>query len=376
MTSLYWLPEIEDWRARLRALAESGDAVWDEAVALANSRLDFIRTKALDETVRGIFGDRPPKGLATKPIRLALLGSSTLSHLHAAIRVAGLRRGLWISVYENDYGQYWQELSDSNSALYDAHPTVVLFSLDAHHLSAGIGAAIDETEASRSLEEARGRIRECWRVAREAFGCPVIHQVPLPVFPSVLGNNEHRLPGSRHAFIARFNNGLRELADNSGVDLLALDARAAIDGLQSWHDPALWHRAKQEISPVAAPMYGELVARLLAARAGRSAKCLVLDLDNTLWGGIVGDDGLAGLIRSVSSGSPPRRFRHCWRACGPGSRGSESRGRSRSSCAAMNTWWSINASASITIPGYGSARPSRRKFSGRKNGGCPSCVES
>jgi hypothetical protein len=102
MTSLYWLPEIEDWRARLRALAESGDAVWDEAVALANSRLDFIRTKALDETVREIFGDRPPKGLATKPIRLALLGSSTLSHLHAAIRVAGLRRGLWISVYEND----------------------------------------------------------------------------------------------------------------------------------------------------------------------------------------------------------------------------------------------------------------------------------
>jgi FkbH-like protein len=173
---------------------------------------------------------------------------------------------------------------------------VVLFSLDAHHLSAGIGAAIDETEASRSLEEARGRIRECWRVARDAFGCPVIHQVPLPVFPSVLGNNEHRLPGSRHAFIARFNNGLRELADNSGVDLLALDVRAAIDGLQSWHDPALWHRAKQEISPVAAPMYGELVARLLAARGGRSAKCLVLDLDNTLWGGVVGDDGLAGLI--------------------------------------------------------------------------------
>src|SRR5207237_5549183 len=88
---------------------------WDEAVALANARLDFVRTNALDEIVARRFGAAPPKGLATKPVRLALLGSSTLAHLHAAIRVAGLRRGLWITIYENDYGQYWQELTDPES---------------------------------------------------------------------------------------------------------------------------------------------------------------------------------------------------------------------------------------------------------------------
>ena len=59
-------------------------------------------------------------------------------------------------------------------------------------------------------------------------------------------------------------------ADGEGVDILALDTRAAIDGLKAWHDPALWHRAKQEISPAAAPMYGELVAPLLAAKQGPS----------------------------------------------------------------------------------------------------------
>ena len=72
--------------------------------------------------------------------------------------------------------------------------------------------------------------------------------------------------------------------------------RAVIrDGLNVWHDPVLWQRGKQEISPLAAPAYGDLAMRLIAAQQGRSAKCLVLDLDNTLWGGVIGDDGLEGL---------------------------------------------------------------------------------
>jgi len=301
MTVLYWLPEIEDWRGRLRALGNNPEAAWEQAVGLANSRLDFIRTNALDQTLLKIVGDTPPKSLGTKPIRLALLGSSTMAHLHPAIRVAGLRRGLWISIYENDYGQYWQELTDPSSALHEFKPDVVLFALDPHHLAAGVGAALDKTEAEHAFEEVRDRIRECWRLAREAFHCPVIHQAPLPLHPTVLGNNEHRLPGSRQALITRLNYALRALAEEDAVDLLALDARAAIDGLKAWHDPALWHRAKQEISPAAAPMYGELLVRLLAAKQGRSAKCLVLDLDNTVWGGVVGDDGLEGLVLGQGS---------------------------------------------------------------------------
>jgi FkbH-like protein len=94
---------------------------------------------------------------------------------------------------------------------------------------------------------------------------------------------------------------LRARADAQGVDVIALDAWCARHGLWSWHDPALWHRAKQEIHPNAAPFYGDLVARLLAAAQGTSAKVLVLDLDNTLWGGIIGEDGLAGIALGQGS---------------------------------------------------------------------------
>jgi FkbH-like protein len=91
------------------------------------------------------------------------------------------------------------------------------------------------------------------------------------------------------------------MAEEAGIHLLALDTAAARDGLAAWHDPALWHRSKQEITPAAAPAFGELAARLLAAAQGRSAKCLVLDLDNTIWGGVVGDDGLAGIALGQGS---------------------------------------------------------------------------
>ncbi len=300
MTDLHWLPTIPDWRARLRALGSDPAAAWTEAVALANAKLNFVLTNALDETVRRAIPAKP-EGLATKLVRLAVLGSATLTHLLPAIRVAGLRRGIWIDTYENDFGQYAQELSDPDSELHAFRPTAVLLSLDAHHLAAGVTARMDEADAAAALDEIKSRIRETWRLAREAFRCPVIQQTALPVHPSVLGSNEHRLPGSRARFLARLNQALPEMADADGVDLLAVDAYAARSGIERWHDTALWHRSKQEVSPVAAPLYGDLVGRWLAAKQGRSFKCLVMDLDNTMWGGVIGDDGMEGIALGQGS---------------------------------------------------------------------------
>ena len=301
MPELSWLPPIDDWRERLRAVPKDPATAWEKAVALANTRLDFVRTNALDEMLRRAIADAPPAGLATKPVRLAILGSSTTAHLHAAIRVAGLRRGIHLTITETDYGQYWQELIDPASALHAFKPTAVLFALDAWHLSGGVNGGMSARDAAGALESILLRLRECWRLARDAFHCPIIQQTALPVFPTVLGANEHRLPGSRQAFTARLNAELPAAADADGVDLLALDARAALDGLGAWHDSPLWHRSKQEVSPTAAPMYGELVGRLIAAKQGRSSKCLVLDLDNTLWGGVIGDDGLDGIVLGQGS---------------------------------------------------------------------------
>jgi len=103
MPMLRWLPEHPDFRGALKKLATAQDGAWEQAVALANNSLDFLRTHALDETLRRVVGPHPPERLGTKPVRLAILGSSTMTHVHAAIRVAGLRRGIHISVYEGGF---------------------------------------------------------------------------------------------------------------------------------------------------------------------------------------------------------------------------------------------------------------------------------
>ncbi len=126
--------------------------------------------------------------------------------------------------------------------------------------------------------------------------------MPLPVHPPLLGSNEHRLPGSPAAFIARLNEALRPMADAAGVDLLALDARAALrrarrvarSGAVAPREAGGFARRRRRCT-------ASSCCALIAARQGRSCKCLVLDLDNTLWGGVIGDDGLEGIVLGQGS---------------------------------------------------------------------------
>ena len=294
---LHWLPSIPKWNEALAPVGDAqGGSAWADLIGLANTRINFLATLQLDRKRAELFRDTPPPGLATKPIRLAVLASSTVDHLLPALRVGALRRGLWLNIYTCDYGQYLQELMDPRSALHEYKPDTTLFALDAHHLVSGFDASDSAEDVQRRLDSLCSTIARRWRVARDELGCRVIQQTLPRVFPGLFGNNEFRLPGSPASVIDQLNDRVRSMADTERVDLLAIDTRVAQDGLNAWYDPALWHRAKQEIHPAAAPVYGDLLGRLLAAQQGRSFKCLVLDLDNTLWGGVVGDDGLEGIV--------------------------------------------------------------------------------
>jgi FkbH-like protein len=283
MTNLDWLPSEPDRLGAIRGLPGTRD-VWDNAVAIARTRLDPIATNALDRMLA-----RVPLTGAPPARRVLIVGTATTAHLHAAIRVGCVRRGMRVLIRETPLGLWHQPTTDGPS------PEAVLFALDAHHLAAGLTAAMDATSAMAEQTRVVVRVRALWRSARARFGCPVLHQMPLPLHPLLLEGAEHRLHGSKAAFVTRLSLALREAADADGVDILGLDQAVLDNGLAVWHDLALWHHAKQEIAPAAAPLYGDLVARWLAAIAGKSAKCLVLDLDNTLWGGVIGDDGLGGI---------------------------------------------------------------------------------
>lgn len=288
-----WLPAPEDFRGSLRLAMGAPLRRIEKLARLAQHRLDFIQTIQLDSALAAASGESSEAFL---PVRLAVLSSATAQHLAPAIRVSGLRRQLLIDVYVAPYGQYRQEIMGTESPLQQLAPQFLLLSLTAREAIAGVPltAALAEVEATvaRWIDE----LRLLWQKARDSFRVTIIQQTLLNTADPLFGSYDRFVAAAPRQLIPYVNGRLAKAAAEDGVFLLDIARAAERDGLDAWFDFSRWLQAKQEIAPQAAPAYGELLVRLIGAERGLSKKCLVLDLDNTLWGGVVGDDGLEGII--------------------------------------------------------------------------------
>ena len=297
---LGWLPAPPDFRASLRAALETSRAEerLNRLAALANHRLGFLETIQLDRALDRLVAE-PAAGFSH--IRLAILGTSTLDHLAPAIRVAGLRRRLLIDVHVGAYGQYQHELLDADSPLYQFAPQIILFSITARQIISGVPITANMSEVDAAIGPSVDELRVLWRKARETLKATAIQQTFLDVSEPLFGSHDRLVPGAPAQVISRLNEKLFEAALQDSVLLLDIARSSQRDGIEAWFDRGRWLQAKMEVSPRAAPLYGDLVARIVAAQRGLSRKCLVLDLDNTLWSGVIGDDGIDGIVLGEGS---------------------------------------------------------------------------
>lgn len=300
MRPMSWLPEAPDFRTELTAALKLTNAkeCFDKLASLAQYRLSHLETLQLDRAI-----GRLPSNLETglPMVRLAVLASSTVDHVLAAIRVAGLRRRLMIDVHIGQYGQYRQDLFDTASSLYQFRPQFVVFSITAQDIITGVPLAASAAEVDKVVAHAVNEFELLWRKVRESFNATIVQQTFLDVSQPLFGSHDRLVPGAPSQVIARLNDQLANAARDDGVLLLDIAQESARDGLYAWFDTRRWLQGKLEISPEAAPMYGDKVARVVAAQRGLSKKCLVFDLDNTLWGGVIGDDGLEGIVLGQGS---------------------------------------------------------------------------
>ncbi|MBO1325505.1 HAD-IIIC family phosphatase [Acetobacter sp. TBRC 12305] len=300
MEQLFWLPPHADLSGAIRAARVGTDPQirLQAARNLSAFRRDFVQTGMLDRLIPQAV--EAPEGL--RACRLAILASHTVEHLLPAIRVACLARGLLAEIWCAPYGQYRQALLAPDGDLARFAPDFILLALDRWDtpLDVGLGATSEMAEAAtaRRVEELRG----LWRRGR-ALGATVIQQSLIRPDTRLFGSYDRQVPGSPTAIAARLDSALCDTAKAEGVPVLDMEVCAALTGgAQALGDPARWHQAKQLVTPAAAPTYGDVLARIMAAACGLSRKCLVLDLDNTVWGGVVGDDGPEGL--RLGQGSP------------------------------------------------------------------------
>ncbi len=222
--------------------------------------------------------------------RVAIAGSFTTTQLQAILPLAALRLGIELEVTEAPYGQYRQELLNPASALYRNRPDFIILAVHEGEFALPSVSANPEREVATEIS----RWTSLWDAAAlHSAGRVVQFNFALPA-EQPFGHLGVRMPGTRYAMAQAVNAGLGSAA-GTRVDILDCERLSALVGKERWLDPRYWHLSKQAVSLQVLPLMARHLAAVIAADLGLSRKCLVLDLDNTLWGGVIGEDGLAGI---------------------------------------------------------------------------------
>ena len=273
------------------------------ALAATDAGDDLACWSAAAGVYRRCSAQLPP---LPRSARVAVLGSYTTSQFAALLPLAAARAGVAVEVYEAGYGQYRQEILDPGSGLYRFGPDVVILAV--HSGEVALPLVADDPEAAVRAEVARWT--SLWDAITARCGARIIQHTFVVPDEAPLGHLSVRLPGSRPAMLAAVAAELgRAAAAPAGnqtagspaagparrVAFVDCERLAGMVGKRSWFDPRYWHRAKQAVSLAHVPLLARHTAAVLGAQLGASRKCLVLDLDNTLWGGVLGEDGLAGI---------------------------------------------------------------------------------
>ncbi len=282
--SLDWLPEPpDDFSGRCKAIEIASRAGEDVAAALVALGL-YRHTETRLNRLSRLVGEASASSLAT--LGLHVLSNATTDYLAAPIAGSGVRYGLRVEVACAPFGVSFQAVSDPDDPVLKAD--AVLLAFDYRHYFPGLVGGDDAFETA--VDELESLI-----TALRGGGQTLILQTVAPPSDRIYGSFDAMRPETAATLSHKLNARICELAEAPDIALLDVSGLAAAVGLEHWHDPRTWALAKLPFNPVFLPRYGDAVARLLGALRGRSRKLLILDLDNTLWGGVVGDDGLEGL---------------------------------------------------------------------------------
>jgi FkbH-like protein len=243
-------------------------------------QLRFIR-KSVEST--------PALPLTT--IRVALLSSFMIDFVSDALVVNGFLDGLRVELYIAGFNQFRQEILNPESGLYQFNPNAVIVAVEAADwLPAPDGNG--PAAAAAVLQEASSLVT----AFRQHSNAPLLfHDFVSPIWPR-LGIAENQLSDGPVAAVHRLNEGLYRLSkENPGVYAIPYAALVARFGALHWYDNRMAHLAKAPIAQTMLPHLAAEYQKFLRGFTGRSRKCLVLDLDNTLWGGVLGEEGPGGI---------------------------------------------------------------------------------
>lgn len=290
-------------------LAEAKKAIAAKDYALAFCALKGAASSGCDFSLQArfasLFAAIPAAALALPPLRLAVLSSGTASHLVPVIKFLLACEGLGAEVFESEYDTVHQAILDPQSALYAFKPEITLILTNYRDVRISLGHGAAEEDVKTAVHTAVRSAAGLWAALKNNSGCHVIQSnADIPAH-RVLGNYEGSVPWSRLGALRLYNLELAKAAP-PGVSILDMEAISSAFGKTRWHDARFWYHSKHTFSLDATGLVASGAAKIIGAIKGLAKKCVVLDLDNTLWGGVIGDDGVGGI--ALGSGPDGEAF--------------------------------------------------------------------
>jgi FkbH-like protein len=227
-----------------------------------------------------------------KEIRIAVLGGTTTNELVDLLEILLLNSGFRPVFYQSDYGRYYEDAVLEPETISAFKPDVVYVHTCSLNIQGFAPVSCSEDGLQGFVDAEMNRFRAIWRSLEANVGCQIIqNNFELPA-SAILGNLDAVSPGGVSRFIAELNRAIAaEAAVNPRLLMQDLNAIAARIGMNQWFDPERWLSYKVANTVEGSFAIANSLNSMIGAMYGRSRKVLVLDLDNTLWGGVIGDDG-------------------------------------------------------------------------------------
>jgi FkbH-like protein len=233
------------------------------------------------------------------PYRLAVLRSFTVEPAIPLLRAEAFVRAIDLIAQLGDFNAYAQEILDPNSSLYRFAPDAVVLAAQTADVVPDLWhqyADLAPEAVSAAIQRVSNSFGQWIRAFRERSSAAlVVHSFELPARPN-MGLLDAQQETGQSAAIQQINQALRQIAgEHRGVYVLDYDRLVARHGRLRWHDERKWLIARMPIAADHLVYLSREWLRFLVPLSGKTAKVLVADLDNTLWGGVIGEDGMTGI---------------------------------------------------------------------------------
>ena len=241
---------------------------------------------------RELLGD----GTSRIKKRIAVLGGSTVDAVRDVLELFLLNYGIEPEFYTSEYGQYYNDAMFPPEELTEFKPDIVYIHTTYRNITDFPTLRDSSDDIKLKLAKVLSPLEEAWNSIAAKFGCPIIqNNFELPPF-RLLGNSDAYDEHGRVRFINRLNAALSDhAAERDDLHICDLNYVSSCYGLDAWHDGTQWYMYKYAFPMQAVPYIAANLAAVIKAIFGKNKKVLALDLDNTLWGGVVGDDGVEGI---------------------------------------------------------------------------------